>query len=172
MPGTAGPPTTPPLPLAASESDGSTRRTVSPLLFPEAAFALLALAAALLTAYQVDALIYHLRLRSRQTFEFLPVLWAPAVANFVLGFGLLLIVWWLGRRSARQPWIGLAYVIAGVAAVIYLPLLLTFDLHRFGVPTLGALLVQGPMTYWSVTGTVLAITGLLHLLPRRSTASH
>ena len=172
MPGTAGPPTTPPLPLAADESGGSTRRTLLPRLFREAVFALLALAAALFTAYQVDALIYQLRLRSRQTFEFLPVLWAPAVANFVLGFGLLLIVWWLGRRSAHRPWIGLAYVIAGVAAVSYLPLLLTFDLHRFGVPTLGALLVQGPLTYWSVTGTVLAIVGVLHLLPRRSTARH
>ena len=172
MPGTAGPPTSPPLLLATDESDGSTRRTVSPLLFPEAAFALLALAAALFTAYRLDALMQSLRLRSAQTFEFLPVLWAPAVANFVFGFVLLLLIWWLGRMAARRPWTGLAYIIAGVAAVLYVPLIATFGLGRFGfrLPVVG--LTPGYLSYLTVTGTVLAITGLLHLLPRRSTASH
>jgi hypothetical protein len=134
--------------------------------FREALAALVAFVAALAVANGLDYAVNRLRLYASQTFDFGPFLWLAPLATIALCAGLVTLAWWLGARAQRNAWIGLGYVLIGLLAALYTPLRFTFGLGRFGLPLFGLQSPAAPLSYWSLTGSLLAAAGALHLLRR------
>jgi hypothetical protein len=128
--------------------------------------ALVAFAAVLAAAYQLDRAAFFLRQEASRTFNFVPVAWATTLLNFVLLAGAVLLIWWLAH--VEHNWlVGLAYLLLGTLAALYVPMFFTLRLGDLGVPTFNLTLYGGLLSYWTVAGSLLAIAGLFHLLRRR-----
>jgi uncharacterized membrane protein YdjX (TVP38/TMEM64 family) len=80
--------------------------------------------------------------------------------------GLVAWVWWLATRAIYPRAIDVIYVLAGVAAVLILPLAVTL---RLNIPLYG-LMESGPVSFWNLIGALLAAAGAFHLFRRRPMA--
>jgi hypothetical protein len=125
--------------------------------------AILALIVLPTSAYGLDAALHRWRLYAQSTLDMLPYFWGQVLASLPVAFVVLAFAYWLVTRSAAHRLVGLVYLIVGVLAVIYVPLVFTFHLR---LPLLLATL-SGPISYTYFTGSVMAIAGAFHLLRRR-----
>jgi hypothetical protein len=132
----------------------------------DSVIALLALIITLAAAYWLDDASFRLIQRSRETFDYRFTLWLPALALLLLVAGLLSLTGWLVTRATCPRTVDVIYVLAGVTAVIMVPAVFALGLS---VP-LYALLETGPVSFWTVTGAMLAAAGLFHLFRRRRVA--
>ena len=139
---------------------------MKPKSIQDAILALLALIVALAAAYWLDHGVFLLVQRQSRTFDYLPALWLPALAHLLLAAGLVALVWWLATRATCPRVIDVIYVLAGVAATLIVPLVVTL---RLSIPLYG-LFDSGHVSFWSMTGAVLATAGAFHLFRRRPTA--
>ncbi len=131
-----------------------------------AILALVALIIALGAAYGLDDAVIVLIQTSKQTLDFRFTLWLLGLVLMVYTAGLLALAGWLLTRATCPRVIDVIYVLVGVVAVFLIPLIFAFQLN-IPVYPLGQ---NGPITFWSMTGAVLAAAGLLHLFRPRPVA--
>jgi hypothetical protein len=128
--------------------------------------ALVALIITLAAAYWLDQGVFLLVQQASRTFNTRPAIWLTVLANLALAAGLVALVWWQATRATYPRIIDALYVLAGGAAVLIVPLAFTLPL---AIPLYG-LMNSGRVSFWSVTGAVLAMAGLFHLFRRRPMA--
>lgn len=120
--------------------------------------------AALAAAYNFEWITFNLAQRAARTLaerDYQIAGWAPELLSLLLAGGLVTLVWWQATRAAYPRAIDLLYLFAGLAAVLYEPLI--FTLHLQGWPLLG-FGISGHVYFWFMTGAVLTLAGLFHLL--------
>lgn len=134
--------------------------------FLDSLIALLALVLAFVAAYWLDYVIWWLRQRASQTFNYTFVLWAPPLAQLLLGAGLIGLVWWLATRATFSRVIDVVYVVAGLAAAFTIPLGFTTPINLM----LFVRFATGTISLWTMTGAALAAAGIYHFFRPRPIA--
>ena len=128
----------------------------------DAIIALVALAVALVAAYLLDWGTFALLQLAARTFNLGPSLWLPALGRLVLAVGLVGLVWWQATRASYWRPIDGLYVLAGLAATLYLAVIVALHLPL-------PMLFNGSLSAWTTTGAVLTVAGLFHLFRRPAT---
>ena len=139
---------------------------MKPKQIRDAILALLALVVALTATYWLDYAEYLLIERARQNFDYSYVSWMPALGQLALATGLVALVWWLATGATYPRIIDVIYVLAGLAAVLFIPAVFAFHLTISSY----ALIDSGPISLWTVAGATFAMAGIFHLLRRRPAA--
>ncbi len=129
--------------------------------------ALAAIIVALAAADLLDQASFLLRQQASQTFDFLPALWLPPLAQSADAAGLVILIWWLATRANFPRVIDALYALAGLAAALAIPLAFTTHLSLFDALAFNG---GGRVSCWTMTGAVLAVAGPLHLFRRRPKA--
>ena len=73
---------------------------------------------------------------------------------------------WLLTRATCPRVIDMIYVLAGLAAALAIPLTFTTNLDLVAFLAI----TTGPISFWTMTGALLAAAGLFHLFRRRPAA--
>jgi hypothetical protein len=125
--------------------------------------ALLALLVALAATYWFGYLLFLLVEQAHETSDRTFVFWLPALAQMALAVGLVALVWWLATRANYPRAIDVIFVLAGVAVLFLAPATFALQVNISSFVVVDS----GPVSFWTMTGAMLAAAGLFHLFWRR-----